>query len=168
MMSPRTEHTATLLPNGLVLVVGGFGAAGPIASAELYDPARGQWTITASLKTPRARHTATLVPPNRVVVVGGLSHSLPLVTLASTEVIIPPVNVNATLQWDPVSDPTVQGYRIHFGTAPRSYGASIDAGSGTNYAFSTLQSGTTYFFAVTAYSASGESCFSDGVSAIAR
>jgi hypothetical protein len=168
MINARTEHTATLLPNGMVLVAGGFGPTGPLASVEVYDPTTGQWTVGASLKIPRARHTATLVPPNTVVIAGGLSRSLPLVTLASTEVIMPPVNVNATIQWDPVSDPTVQGYRIHYGTTPRGYGESIDVGSGTNYAFSTLRSGTTYFFAVTAYSVSGESCFSDGVSAIAR
>ena len=38
------RHTATLLPNGKVLVAGGFGNSGYLASAELYDPASGTWS----------------------------------------------------------------------------------------------------------------------------
>jgi hypothetical protein len=40
LSTPRTSHTATLLPNGKVLVAGGFNI-GPLETAELYDPARG-------------------------------------------------------------------------------------------------------------------------------
>src|SRR5215468_10815367 len=48
----RFLHTATLLPSGLVLVVGGNDASfHPTASAELYDPASGTWTATGSLNT---------------------------------------------------------------------------------------------------------------------
>ena len=46
-------HTATLLPNGKVLVAGGYGNSGYLASAELYDPATGTWTATGSLATAR-------------------------------------------------------------------------------------------------------------------
>src|SRR2546430_239890 len=50
----RDSHTATLLPNGMVLVAGGFGVSGVLASAELYDPASGTWMATGSLNTARA------------------------------------------------------------------------------------------------------------------
>ena len=50
----RYLHTATLLPNGKVLVAGGLMAAASVfASAELYDPASGTWTATGSLNTAR-------------------------------------------------------------------------------------------------------------------
>ena len=48
-----TDHTATLLPNGKVLVAGGNNGSGILASAELYDPASGTWTATGSLNTAR-------------------------------------------------------------------------------------------------------------------
>ena len=66
MSKPRDGHTATLLPSGQVLVVGGGSA-----QAELYDPASGVWTPTASLATPRSYHTATLLPSGEVLVAGG-------------------------------------------------------------------------------------------------
>ncbi len=68
----RTEHTATLLPNGKVLIAGGRGSAGPLASAELCNPATGTWTITGSMSTARSEHTATLLPDGEVLVTGGV------------------------------------------------------------------------------------------------
>src|SRR5262245_47628639 len=70
----RALHTATLLPNGKVLVAGGEEADfdGPIIrSAEIYDPATGRWTATGSLSALRAYHTATLLPNGKVLVAGG-------------------------------------------------------------------------------------------------
>lgn len=72
---PRANHTATLLPNGKVLVVGGvdWDEGGPIYdSAELYDPATGIWSVTGSLTTARSDHTATLLANGKVLVAGGL------------------------------------------------------------------------------------------------
>ncbi len=69
---PRAYQTATLLPNGKVLVAGGWDSPlHPIASAELYDPASGTWTTTASLARGRYSHTATLLPNGKVLVAGG-------------------------------------------------------------------------------------------------
>jgi N-acetylneuraminic acid mutarotase len=68
----RWVHTATLLPNGKVLVAGGVDNNGHVlATAEIYDPASGTWTPTASLATARNGHTATLLPNGKVLVVGG-------------------------------------------------------------------------------------------------
>ncbi len=67
----RAEHTATLLPNGKVLIAGGVNNSGYPASAELYDPASGTWTATSSLAAARAQHTSTLLPNGKVLVAGG-------------------------------------------------------------------------------------------------
>ena len=82
----RSLHTATLLPDGKVLVVGGNPNA--IASAELYDPApgtTGTWTFTGSLNTARYYHTATLLSDGRVLVAGGFNSG----SLASAELYDP-------------------------------------------------------------------------------
>jgi galactose oxidase-like protein/Kelch motif protein len=72
----RWGHTATLLPDGKVLVAGGYNPLGVVeASAELYDPATGTWTVTGSLNADRTRHTATLLPDGRMLVAGGIGGS---------------------------------------------------------------------------------------------
>jgi len=71
LTTDRADHTATLLPNGKVLVVGGRQFFYDLASAELYDPASGTWTPTGSLNIPRRAHTATLLPDGKVLVAGG-------------------------------------------------------------------------------------------------
>src|SRR5450755_1284917 len=71
LVTARYVHAATLLPNGKVLVTGGYNDSGRLASAELYDPASGTWTATGSLATGRRFHTATLLPNGKVLVAGG-------------------------------------------------------------------------------------------------
>ena len=71
MGTARVYHTATLLPNGEVLVAGGLGTNDYLSSAELYDPATGTWTPTGSLAFARADPTATLLPNGKVLVAGG-------------------------------------------------------------------------------------------------
>ncbi|GLH75074.1 hypothetical protein GETHLI_35770 [Geothrix limicola] len=77
MASGRHNHTATLLPNGMVLVTGGLletgvpGQASPISSAEIYDPATGAFTTTGSMGTARYDHTESLLPSGKVLLAGG-------------------------------------------------------------------------------------------------
>jgi hypothetical protein len=74
MTNGRTQHTATLLPNGMVLVAGGqIDGSDETASAELYDPNAGTWTVTGSMTTARASATATLLPNGTVLVAGGFN-----------------------------------------------------------------------------------------------
>jgi hypothetical protein len=65
----RVGHTASLLPNGKVLVAGNIFDGGN--HAELYDPDTGMWTSTSSLNAGRAGHTATLLPDGKLLVAGG-------------------------------------------------------------------------------------------------
>jgi Tol biopolymer transport system component len=68
----RDSHTATLLRDGRVLVVGGGGEGYASRSeAELYDPATGTFSRTGSLKSGRWLHTATLLRDGRVLIAGG-------------------------------------------------------------------------------------------------
>nr|WP_276203634.1 Ig-like domain-containing protein [Hyalangium minutum] len=71
MARARENHTATLLSNGQVLVTGGFGLTGSLASAEEYNPVTGAWSTTRPLAVARRDHTATLLPNGQVLVTGG-------------------------------------------------------------------------------------------------
>ncbi len=73
LATAREHHTATLLPNGKVLVTGGDNSSSGsgLASAELYDPATGMWTTTGRLAAARYGNTATLLPNGKVLVNGG-------------------------------------------------------------------------------------------------
>jgi hypothetical protein len=71
LSTTRANHTATLLPNGKVLVAGGSNNFETTESAELYDPVTGTWTKTGASFSARTRHTATLLPNGKVLVAGG-------------------------------------------------------------------------------------------------
>jgi uncharacterized protein YjdB len=90
----RYFHTATLLPNGKVLVAGGEHCDGngcdATASAELYDPVTQTFAATGNLMTARMYHSATLLPNGKVLIAGGgYFTGNGLVTLASTELYDP-------------------------------------------------------------------------------
>jgi hypothetical protein len=74
----------------------------------------------------------------------------------------------ATLAWDAVTDPNLQGYRVYYGTAPATYsqffGLGLDVGNVTTYTVTGLNSTTRYYFAVTAFDTSNnESSYSNEV-----
>jgi hypothetical protein len=69
----RGWHTASLLPNGKVLVSGGSVCSvydNGINNAELYDPVTGTWVITNSMQFSRSTHTASTLANGNVLVVG--------------------------------------------------------------------------------------------------
>ena len=61
-----------------------------------------------------------------------------------------------TLAWDSNPEPSVQGYRVHYGKASGFYTGVFDAGNRTDCVISGLEPGVTYYFACTAYSATGD------------
>ena len=73
MTTPRSVHTATLLPNGHVLLSGGYNTFGIFTtdSAELYDPVTETFSATVGMIEARQQHTATLLPDGQVLVAGG-------------------------------------------------------------------------------------------------
>jgi Bacterial Ig-like domain (group 2)/Kelch motif len=71
-------HTATLLPNGKVLLAGGFvnsvwdyGGSTSSNAASLYDSATGEFSGTGNMTASRGDHTATLLVSGRVLITGG-------------------------------------------------------------------------------------------------
>src|SRR5713101_5788544 len=71
MRSPRAFHTATLLHDGRVLIVGGSVNSLGVVGAEIFAPTSNAWTDAGQLSELRVGHTATLLSDGRVLVVGG-------------------------------------------------------------------------------------------------
>ncbi len=83
----RFSHTATLLPNGKVLVAGGIVSAQTSTNtAEIFDPATNTWSSAASMNTARNSHCATLMSNGSVLVAGGVAGTA---SLQSAEVYDP-------------------------------------------------------------------------------
>jgi Galactose oxidase, central domain len=93
MAIARREATATVLPNGKVLIAGGAGLSATLASAEVYGPSGsggvGAFTATGSMATARFSATATLLLSGKALIVGGLNNGT---ALASAEVYDPAGN----------------------------------------------------------------------------
>jgi hypothetical protein len=81
MRARRELHTATLLPDGRVLLIGGYQTGkngGTLASSEVYDPATQEFTSSGVMKAPNGRfgHAAILIPGfSQALVVGGKERS---------------------------------------------------------------------------------------------
>ncbi len=92
MVEARQDHTATLLADGTVLVVGGDDVAigfifqGAKATAEIYDPASAMFFPNGQMSVARTLHRATRLDDGTVLVTGGLS---PDCALSSAELYVP-------------------------------------------------------------------------------
>jgi uncharacterized protein YjbI with pentapeptide repeats len=131
MTTLRRLHTATLLPNGKVLVAGGAdGSATATATAELYDPATGMFSPTGSMNTPRYFHTATLLRNGMVLVTGGVSGG---VYLNSAEIYNPATGVFTALT------PTMNAQRSQHTATLLNDGRVLIAGGGNPAALSSAE-----------------------------
>ncbi|MGK5089303.1 kelch repeat-containing protein, partial [Bdellovibrionota bacterium FG-2] len=69
--TPRFDHSATLLKDGRVLIVGGCDASIIMNTAEIFDPQTGHFTPTGSMTYPRHKHQAVLLSDGKVAIIGG-------------------------------------------------------------------------------------------------
>jgi hypothetical protein len=113
MNTARESHTATLLPDGTVLVAGGFGGQ-ILSSVELYDPITGTFTGAGSLITERCCHTATLLNDGTVLIAGGFSFGSGDTT--SAERYTPSVPTPAPVLFSVSGDGQGQGMILHGAT----------------------------------------------------
>src|SRR4029077_4870510 len=130
---------AVLLPNGQVLAAGG-GNPNALASAELYDPASGTWSVTASLATARLA-PLTLLPNGHVLVSGGIDANFSSVANAE----LYDVGLGFASEWQPQIKAIKNGenrFQLtgkHFqGMSQASSGSEQD--SSTNYPIVQLRS----------------------------
>lgn len=106
MTVARSLHTATLLPDGRWLLVGGVNVTNdPQALCEVYDPATDAFTAVAPMLSPRAGHTATLLADGRVFVTGGLQ----AMTVTPTPANAIFDTTNTTEIYNPATDTWVAG-----------------------------------------------------------
>jgi WD40 repeat protein len=121
------RQKATLLPNGKVLVEGGYDGY-----AELYDPDTGTWTVTGKLSTERFFHTATLLPNGKVLLAGGTHGNYPYEYLSSADLF--DVGPGFSASWQPqiatCSSPLSSGGSL---TLTGSRFRGISGASGGNY-----------------------------------
>src|SRR5882724_9858512 len=72
MRQARAGHTANLLPDGSILILGGVNERGQIADPERWDPASGKFSSAGRLGLiPRSQHAATLLADGRLLITGG-------------------------------------------------------------------------------------------------
>jgi hypothetical protein len=114
-IGPHEFSTATLIPDGTVLIAGGQlpGGNGD-ARAELYMPTTGKFALAGSMSTGRHSYTATLLADGTVLIAGG--YSLWPGATASAEVYRPSVLIPAPTSFSLSGDGKGQGAILHAGT----------------------------------------------------
>ena len=83
--TPRDGHTATLLPNGNVVIAGGENNNLVLDSSEVYSPTFGSWTVSGNLNVARANASTVLLPSGTILVAGGCVSDCLGATTASAE-----------------------------------------------------------------------------------
>lgn len=128
MSVARAHHTATLLPDGKVLVVGGENLHYLVEpSAEVYDPATNSWAAPRTQPlAPRSQHTATLLPSGLVLIAGGFDIVDGLLTPTNTAELYDPVlHTSTTTEPDgnggTTTITTITGGLDFTATAPMAY-----------------------------------------------
>ncbi|HXM56736.1 MAG TPA: kelch repeat-containing protein, partial [Candidatus Dormibacteraeota bacterium] len=117
MSTVRADHTATLLSDGRVLVVGGTLDK---PQAEVFAPGTGRWTATAPPSAARRYHAAVTLPSGKVLVAGGAGTA----ALASAETFDPSTNAWSAApamsgpRWQPVMAALKNGQVIVTGGVP--------------------------------------------------
>lgn len=186
----RQYHTTTLLPNGHVLVTGGWRNIGGIVldSAEIYDPATGVFSAIEPMHHGRGIHTAQMLRSGAVLVVGGSKDAtFDSLALASSEVFycpscapLPdaPTNLSAEditahrggaiqLSWTASPSISVAEQRIYTSPVPGgpyTLVANIPDNATQTYIDDGLTEGTTYYYVIRAFDGNQESLPSNEVS----
>lgn len=95
MVARRYNHTATLLPDGRVVFIGGlstFAPAPPVLTnlVEVFDPVTETFSALGTINTPRRNHTATLLPDGKIVITGGWTNTIAAPTATSNVEVFDP------------------------------------------------------------------------------
>jgi hypothetical protein len=135
MLAGRYKHTATLLPDGKVLVAGGDNQAYYFNTSEIYDPAAGQWSPAATLNAARNNFVSALLTNGNLLITGGQG---PSGFLAESEIYTSSnITMDVASPIVPIRPPT-NGFQFTFTNTPdvsflvyRSASLSVPAGGWT-------------------------------------
>jgi len=136
------------------------------SSAVIQSPVIGIQTVTAGINNPITLQCTTNLSSPTWQTLGAFSGSTNLSFTNLPAVFVRGVCSNltasVTLAWPASADPSVVGYKLYYGVASGAYTQTLDVGPATTATISNLIAGTRYYFAATAYNASGvESPFSN-------
>lgn len=84
----RLYHTATVAPDGRIVVAGGFNGTASIDPIEFFSPASGRFSAGGTLSVPRSLHVAAPLPDGRILIAGGVDGT----TIRSSAEIFNPKN----------------------------------------------------------------------------
>lgn len=124
------DFTLPVLPDGRVLMAGGYGASSSLslASAETFDPQAGTWTTVGAMSQARASYAWTILPDGRVMVAGGSLNSGGSAATATTEIFNPKTN-----QWAAGPAMSAARYNPAFATLPDGRFLVVGGANGTTF-----------------------------------